>query len=34
MDMKKKTFNEILSIDDDDKKIIEMIEENLISQKK
>ncbi len=26
--MKKKTFNEILSIDDDDKKIIEMIEEN------
>lgn len=28
MDMKKKTFNEILSIDDDDKKIIEMIEQN------
>ena len=26
--MKKKTFNEILSIDDDDKKIIEMIEQN------
>ena len=26
--MKKKTFNEILSIDDADKKIIEMIEEN------
>jgi len=28
MDMKKKTFNEILSIDDDDKKIIEMIEKD------
>ena len=28
MDMKKKTFNELLSIDDDDKKIIEMIEKN------
>lgn len=26
MDMKKKSFNEILSIDNDDKKIIEMIE--------
>jgi len=26
--MKKKTFNDILHIDDDDKKIIEMIEEN------
>ncbi|MFX1525781.1 MAG: Lrp/AsnC family transcriptional regulator [Promethearchaeota archaeon] len=26
MDMKKKSFNELLSIDDDDKKIIEMIE--------
>ncbi|MFW9989519.1 MAG: Lrp/AsnC family transcriptional regulator [Candidatus Odinarchaeota archaeon] len=26
MEMKKKSFNEILSIDDDDKKIIEMIE--------
>jgi len=28
MDMKKKSFNEILSIDDDDKKIIEMIEKD------
>jgi DNA-binding Lrp family transcriptional regulator len=28
MDMKKKSFNEILSIDDADKKIIEMIEKN------
>ncbi|MBD3255327.1 MAG: winged helix-turn-helix transcriptional regulator [Candidatus Lokiarchaeota archaeon] len=28
MDMKKKTFNELLKIDDDDKKIIEMIEKN------
>jgi len=28
MDMKKKSFNELLSIDDDDKKIIEMIEKN------
>ncbi len=28
MDMKKKNFNELLSIDDDDKKIIEMIEKN------
>jgi DNA-binding Lrp family transcriptional regulator len=28
MTMKKKTFNDILHIDDDDKKIIEMIEEN------
>jgi Lrp/AsnC family leucine-responsive transcriptional regulator len=28
MDMKKKTFNEILKIDNDDKKIIEMIEQN------
>ena len=28
MDMKKKSFNEILSIDEDDKKIIEMIEKN------
>jgi DNA-binding Lrp family transcriptional regulator len=28
MDMKKKSFNEILGIDDDDKKIIELIEEN------
>ena len=28
MDMKKKTFNELLNIDDDDKKIIEMIEKN------
>ncbi len=28
MDMKKKTFNEILSIDNDDKKIIEMIEKD------
>ncbi|MFX0070741.1 MAG: Lrp/AsnC family transcriptional regulator [Candidatus Hermodarchaeota archaeon] len=26
--MKKKTFNQLLSIDDDDKKIIEMIEQN------
>ncbi|MBN1216132.1 MAG: Lrp/AsnC family transcriptional regulator [Candidatus Lokiarchaeota archaeon] len=28
MDMKKKRFNELLGIDDDDKKIIEMIEKN------
>ncbi len=28
MDMKKKSFNELLSIDDADKKIIEMIEKN------
>ncbi|MFX1307110.1 MAG: winged helix-turn-helix transcriptional regulator, partial [Promethearchaeota archaeon] len=28
MDMKKKNFNELLSIDNDDKKIIEMIEKN------
>ena len=28
MDMKKKSFNEILSIDNDDKKIIEMIEKD------
>jgi len=28
MEMKKKTFNEILKIDDDDKKIIEMIEQD------
>ncbi|MFW9820706.1 MAG: AsnC family transcriptional regulator, partial [Candidatus Thorarchaeota archaeon] len=26
--MKKKTFNELLSIDDDDKRIIEMIEKD------
>ncbi|MFW9942809.1 MAG: Lrp/AsnC family transcriptional regulator [Candidatus Thorarchaeota archaeon] len=28
MEMKKKTFNELLNIDNDDKKIIEMIEKN------
>ncbi|MFX0004199.1 MAG: Lrp/AsnC family transcriptional regulator [Candidatus Hodarchaeota archaeon] len=28
MDMKRKSFNELLEIDDDDKKIIEMIEKN------
>ncbi len=28
MDMKKKKFNDLLKIDDDDKKIIEMIEKN------
>ena len=28
MDMKKKSFNDLLGIDDDDKKIIEMIEKN------
>ncbi|MFX1572126.1 MAG: Lrp/AsnC family transcriptional regulator [Promethearchaeota archaeon] len=28
MEMKKKSFNELLSIDNDDKKIIEMIEKN------
>jgi Lrp/AsnC family leucine-responsive transcriptional regulator len=28
MDMKKKSFNELLAIDDDDKKIIEMIEKD------
>jgi len=28
MDMKRKSFNELLSIDEDDKKIIEMIEKN------